>query len=116
MIVFMAFPEKLLHLFAASDAMIRMGVPALRIICVSCIPASVTMIIGYVISGLGNGLVNMTGTAIRQLIVLVPFVYLFGRLGGLDLIWFAFWISELTAVIFAVICLKKAFQKLRQSA
>lgn len=81
----------------------------LRIICVSCIPASVTMIIGYVISGLGNGLVNMIGTALRQLVLLAR---LFGTLGGLDLVWFAFWISEIAAVIFAVVSLKKIMKKI----
>ncbi len=112
MLIFMIFPRQLLLMFSAGEAMIQIGVPALRIICVSCIPASATMIIGYVVSGLGNGLVNMMGTALRQLILLIPLVYLLGTLGGLSVVWFAFWISEIAAVIFAVVCLKRAFKKL----
>lgn len=112
MLIFMIFPRQLLLMFSAGEAMIQIGVPALRIICVSCIPASATMIIGYVVSGLGNGLVNMMGTALRQLILLIPLVYLLGTLGGLSVVWFAFWISEIAAVIFAVACLKRAFKKL----
>ena len=112
MLIFMIFPRQLLLMSSAGEAMIQIGVPALRIICVSCIPASATMIIGYVISGLGNGLVNMIGTALRQLILLVPLAWLFGTLGGLDMVWFAFWISEIAAVIFAVVCLKKTMKKI----
>lgn len=46
--------------------------------------------IGYAVSGLGNGMVNLISTALRQCVVLILLVYLFGRLGGIRMIWFAF--------------------------
>lgn len=109
--IFMIFPEELLYLFSAGDDMIEIGIPALRIIAISFLPASVTMITGYVISGLGNGLVNMTATAVRQLILLVPFVLLLGKMGGVSMVWYAFWISETAAFFLAVVCLKKELKK-----
>ncbi|MGN1202558.1 MAG: MATE family efflux transporter [Eubacterium sp.] len=114
MMIFMILPKQLLGLFSASEAMIKIGVPALRIIAVSIIFIPFSMITGYVISGLGNGMVNMLSTAIRQLILLVPFVLLFGKAGGIGTVWFAFWISEAAAFIFAVICLKKEFKKMSE--
>lgn len=110
-IIFMIFSKQLLMMFSASDEMIKMGVPALRIISASFILAAVTMIIGYLLSGLGNGLVNMTGTALRQIVILIPFVVLLGKFGGLSVVWFAFWISEITAFLFAVISLKKVMKE-----
>lgn len=110
MLIFMIFPVQLLNLFSASDAMITMGVPALRIISVSFLMASVTMITGYVISGLGNGLVNMFTTALRQLILLIPLVLLFGKTGGIGVVWYGFWISETASCIVAVLCLKKVLK------
>lgn len=92
----------------------QMGIPALRIICISFLPASVTMMIGYTVSGLGNGIVNMISTAIRQCIVLIPVVLLFGKLGRIDVIWFAFWISEACALIFAGIQLRKNMERVRK--
>ena len=53
-VIFLAIPHQLLHLFSAGGAMTALGVPALRIIAPSLIPASVTMVIGYTISGLGK--------------------------------------------------------------
>lgn len=112
--VFLALPGPLLDAFSASADMKAMGIPALRIVCFSFLPASVTMMIGYAVSGLGNGMVNLISTALRQCVVLIPLVYLFGRLGGIQMIWFAFWAAELCAVVYATAQLRrrmKAVQK-----
>lgn len=45
---------------------------------------------GYFASGLGNGVVNMIGGALRQLVVLVPCLWLLIRFFGVDYAWFAF--------------------------
>jgi putative MATE family efflux protein len=101
-ILFLAVPQALLGLFSPSEEMMRLGVPALRIIAVTFIPASVTMVLGYSMSGLGNGLVNMIGTGLRQLIIFVPLVYVFAMAFGVEHCWYAIWISEAAAVIYSV--------------
>lgn len=110
-VIFMLFPDLLLTLFSASDVMRSIGIPGLRIISVTFVLASLTMVIGYQISGLGNGMVNMIATAIRQLIVLLPCVLLLGYLGNIHFVWFAFWVSEVCAFIYAYICLKKELSR-----
>lgn len=110
-VVFCAVPELLLSAFAASDEMMELGIPALRIISVTFVFASVTMILGYSMSGLGNGMVNMLGTALRQLVLLVPLIYLLGRLKGIHFVWFAFWISELAAMAYAAAATKKILRQ-----
>lgn len=111
MVVFILCPQILLNLFSASDAMKAIGVPALRIISISFVFASLTMVIGYFVSGLGNGMVNMLATALRQLIILLPCVLLFGYFGGIHMVWFAFWISEVSAFGYAYYSLKKELLK-----
>jgi Na+-driven multidrug efflux pump len=101
-IVFMCFTRQLLGLFSASEAMLAIGIPALRIISATFMLSSVTMVIGYIIAGLGNGTVNMFSAAIRQIIMLLPFVLLIGKVGGIAYVWYAFWISEVCAFAFAV--------------
>ncbi|MGN1030079.1 MAG: MATE family efflux transporter [Butyricicoccaceae bacterium] len=105
-LIFVLFPRQLLCLFTASDAMLKIGVPALRTISVTFVLAAVTMILGYSASGLGNGLMNMVGSALRQLIVLLPFAYLFARFAGVDQIWYAMWISECAAAIYSVLSIR----------
>lgn len=109
--IFCTFPRQLLMLFSASEDMLVMGIPALRIFSITFSCLAVTTIIGFSISGLGNGVVNMLGSAIRQLIVLVPLAYLLGRVGGIEKVWYAMWASELTAMIYSVFSLKREFEK-----
>lgn len=61
--------------------------------------------------GLGNGMVNMVGTCLRQFIPLVPLAFLFGKLGGVGSIWYAMWISEALAVLFAAFSARKIIGK-----
>ena len=97
----------LLGLFSASDEMLAFGVPALRIISVTFLFAVITILCGYFASGLGNGVVNMIGGALRQLVVLVPCLWLLIRTMGIDRAWFAFWVSEVIACAYSLWATKK---------
>jgi putative MATE family efflux protein len=101
-ILFMSIPQVLLGFFSPSEEMMRLGVPALRIIAVTFIPASITLVLGYSMSGLGNGLVNMIGTGLRQLVIFVPLLYVFAKNFGVEHCWYAIWISEAAAVLYSI--------------
>lgn len=101
--VFALFPAQLLSIFNAGDEMLAIGVPALHTICGTFALAAITMILGYTVSGLGNGMVNMLGTALRQVILLVPGMYLLARMGGVGMIWYAFWPAEIIAMVYALL-------------
>lgn len=103
-VIFCLFPGELLSLFDASEGMLQMGIPALRIISAVFLLMGITVTIGYYFSGLGNGVVNMTASLIRQMVLLLPLAYLFSSRLGLDCIWYAFWISELAACAFSIYC------------
>ena len=55
---------------------------------------AVTTILGMCASGLGNGVVNMLGTGLRQVIVLLPCFWLLLKTVGLPVAWSAMWLSE----------------------
>lgn len=110
-VIFMVFPASLLGLFSPGSEMLMIGVPALRIISVTLIMASVTMVLGYSMSGLGNGMVNMFGTALRQLILFVPLAYLFASRFGIGKVWYSMWISEAAALVYAVYASGKEMRK-----
>jgi putative MATE family efflux protein len=109
-VIFMAVPSALLSLFSASSEMLAIGVPALRIISVTYALSAVTMILGYSMSGLGNGVVNMMGTALRQLIIFVPLAYVFASQFGIEKVWYSIWISESIAVLYAILASRKVMQ------
>ncbi len=100
-IIFFIFGQPLLLLFSASQEMLNFGVSALRIISISFIFGAITILCGYFSSGLGNGVINMIGSAIRQLIILIPCLYVFIQTIGISYCWYAFWISEVIACIYS---------------
>ncbi len=98
--VFLAFPRLLLSFFSASAEMMSIGIPGLRIISVTFPLASVSVVLGYCMSGLGNGVIMMIGTLIRQFVLLIPVAYLLLSMFGIQTTWYAFWPAELVAVVF----------------
>lgn len=110
-VVFCLFGSVLLGWFSAGKDMLAMGVPALRIISVSFVPDSVTMITGYFASGLGDGVTNMLGAFLRQFVPLVPCAWLLASAGGIGMVWYAVWISEAAGVIFSIIRFKMLKKK-----
>lgn len=100
--LFFLFGKQLLLLFAASEEMLQLGVPALRIISLTFLPASLTMITGYYRSDLGDGVTNMLSAILRQFLPLVSCAYLLARVTGSSSVWFAFWISEACGPLYAL--------------
>jgi Na+-driven multidrug efflux pump len=71
---------------------------------------------GYFASGLGNGVVNMIGSALRQMVVLVPCLWLLIRTMGIEKAWFAFWVSEVIACAYSLWATKKELRnKVKES-
>ena len=101
-LLFCFLPAGLLGMFSASGEMLALGIPATRIMAMTFLPASVTMISGYMASGLQDGNANMIAACLRQFIPLIPVAWLIGSYAGIGRIWFAFWISELLAMAFAI--------------
>jgi len=110
-ILFMAIPGPLLRLFNASEDMLAIGVPAVRIICVTFALCSVTTILGMCASGLGNGVVNMVGTGIRQVILLLPCFALLLKAVGLPGAWFAMWVAEAAAMFYVLWAMRCEMKK-----
>ena len=109
--LFMFFPVQLLSLFNASQEMLLIGVPAVRIICVTYALTATTTILGLCASGLGSGLVNMTGTGLRQVVILIPCFALLKAILGLQYSWYAMWIAEISAVFYTVWAFRREMEK-----
>lgn len=111
---FLAFeliPQKLLGMFAASEEMIAIGVPALRIIGIHFLFAWFCIISGSVFQALGNGVYSLVVSVARQLVVLLPAAFILAKIGGLGAVWWAFPIAEMMSVIMSAICLTIIYKK-----
>lgn len=111
LLIIQMFPEKLLSLFSASEDMLQIGVPALRIISLSYIFAGFGIVSGSVYQAFGNGVLSLMTSISRQLVVLLPAAYLLSLLGGLNFIWWSYPIAEIVSVILSAIFLKYIHDK-----
>lgn len=98
LLVFEIFPAQLIGMFNATPELLTIGVPALRIICLSFVFAGYCIVTGSVFQALGNGVYSMIVSVARQLCVLLPTAKLLSLSGNVNMIWWAFPIAELMSV------------------
>lgn len=110
--IMQVFPVPLLHLFSASDYMISIGVPALRIISAHFLLAGYSIILSSTFQALGHGFISMFGSIMRQLVVLLPAAFVLSLLGGLNAVWWSFLIAEAVVVVFNTIMIKRLFRQI----
>ncbi len=96
-LVFQIFPAQLFAMFDASETMLAIGVPALRIISLSFVLAGFGIVSGSVFQALGNGVYSLIVSVARQLLVLLPVAFLLSLTGNLNAVWWAFPIAELVS-------------------
>lgn len=99
---FEGIPQILLGMFNASDEMLTIGVPALRIIGIHYLIAWFCIIAGTVFQALGKAVFSMIVSIMRQLFVLVPAAYILASIGGLHAVWWSFPIAEIISLIVSV--------------
>ena len=96
---FEGIPQILLSLFNASDEMLTIGVPALRIIGIHYLIAWFCIVSGTVFQALGKAFFSMIVSIMRQLFVLIPAAYILAKLGGLHVVWWSFPIAEVISLM-----------------
>ena len=84
---------------------------ALRIISISFAFAATTILCGYFASGLGNGIINMVSSAIRQFVLLIPCLILLLKTVGIRYAWYAFWIAEIITCVYSYCSSRKLLKK-----
>lgn len=102
MALFLLIPGPLLKIFDATDTMLTVGVPALRIISLSFCMAGACIALGSSFQALGKSIYSMITSIIRQLVFLVPIAYVLARygasIGNDDLVWWCYPIAEIASL------------------
>ena len=100
--IFEFFPGQVLGLFSASQAMLTIGIPAMRIICLHFLLAGTSIVLSSVFQALGNGLFSLIVSVCRQLFVLLPAAWLLAQTGSVNNVWWAFLIAEIVSVLMSL--------------
>lgn len=110
-VLFMAAPEWLLGLFDASEEMLAIGVPALRIISVSFLPAAIGFILPTMFQAMGQGGYSLIVFLLRQLVITLPAAAILSGPFGLTGIWASFILAESIAAGVALLFYNKLRKK-----
>ena len=100
--IFQVGTAVLLGFFEASDYMLEIGVPALRIISISFLFAGFCIISSSFFQALGHGVLSLIVSLVRQLVVLLPVAWLLSLSGELTLVWWSFPFAELFSVALCI--------------
>ncbi|MBO5136913.1 MAG: MATE family efflux transporter [Spirochaetaceae bacterium] len=110
-LIFELFPEKLFALFNASEQMLLIGIPALKIIAIHFFAASFCVVFMSVFQAMGNGVASLVVSVTRQLVVLLPAAWLLSKTGNITMVWWAFPIAEVFSLVFSSLFLRKIYIK-----
>jgi len=114
--LFMLIPDVLLKFFSASDEMVKIGVPALRVISTSFAFAGTCIALGSVFQALGRGIYSTITSFVRQLVVLIPAAYVLARIGqnigNYDLVWYSYPIAEVFSLATTLICFVRIYKQI----
>lgn len=110
--LFWIIPGVFLGMFSASDKMLSIGIPALRIISIGFPLAGYAIMKGSVFQALGKSIYSMNISIVRQLVVLIPVAFALSRLGILNLVWVAFPIAEAVGIVMSILYSKKIHREM----
>lgn len=124
LIVFQLCPEWLISLFenSSSDAeiagyaeLLKVGTVTLKVISWSFLFSAVNIIVTTGYQSIGYGLTSLIMSLLRQVILILPIAILFGKLWGLDILWWSYPISDILVMVvftpYYIYAYKKAFAK-----
>ena len=110
--LFQFIPDVLLRLFDASDHMLEIGIPALRVISLSFAFAGICIVISSSLQALGHGFLSMMISITRQLIILLPSAYILAKFGCIHAVWWSFNIAEIASLTLSLLFFKHMYNKI----
>lgn len=110
-LVFHLIPDVLLSMFTPTPELIELGAPALRIISLSFIFAAFGIVTSGMFQALGNGIMSLIVSVVRQLVLILPVAYLLSLSGDVNLVWLAYPIAEGFSVIASILFMIRIYKK-----
>ncbi|SMP62861.1 MATE family efflux transporter [Anoxynatronum buryatiense] len=109
--LFRFFPQQLIGLFQPGPEMLAIGSEALTTISLGLFIVGPAIIGATTFQAIGLGLPSLALSFLRQMVLLLPFAWILGRLWGLSAVWYAFPLSEFIALVIMVFWLGRRLQK-----
>ena len=113
LVIMQVFPGQILKIFDATDDMLSMGIPAVRIMSTAFIFAGFSVTCSGMFQAVGKGVYSMIVSMARQLFVLVPAAYILAKAThNVTYVWFAFPIAEIFSMVLSLVLFAYAYRKI----
>lgn len=106
-IIVYTFPSQILHLFAASQKMQVLGISAMRIMALGFLFGGLTTIIATYFQAIERIIASIALQFFRQLIILVPCIWVLEKCFKIQGIWLAFPVAEIITFLISLFLLNK---------
>lgn len=126
LIIFQLCPEWLISLFENSSTeeemagyaeLLKVGTVTLKVISWSFIFAAVNIIVTTGYQSIGYGITSLIMSLLRQVVFILPLAIIFGKVWGLDVLWWSYPLSDILVMVaftpYYFFAVKKAFAKRR---
>ncbi len=115
-VMFLLIPDKLMGIFGSAGdesavALVKMGVTAMRIICLHFPIAAVGIALTASFQALGTGIYSTITSLCRQLVALIPAAYLLSLTGNVDAVWWSFPIAEVVSSVVTLIFFARIYKQ-----
>ncbi|MBU7015036.1 MAG: MATE family efflux transporter [Theionarchaea archaeon] len=112
--IFQFIPSQLVRLFNDNPELVNTGTQALKTISYLYPVVGLTLIASVTFQAFGKAFRSLGITVFRQLVLLLPLAVVFGRVGGLPLIWYAFPVAEVIGFGVAMMWFRKTLQQVER--
>ena len=110
-IVFFTMPEQLFKIFDAKPDMLQIGIPAIRIICLSFPVAGLCITMGSIFQAFSKSFYSLIISVGRQLVVLIPVAWILSKTNNINLVWLAFPIAEIASLALSTYYFTKLYRQ-----
>lgn len=114
-LIFQSFSRQLIIMFNTDPELVRIGIEALKRISIGFLFVGPTIMSASIFQAIGRGTPSLIIGFLRAIVLLLPIMYVLGRLFGLSAVWYAFPIAELLTFLFAFTWIMTVLRKVLHS-
>jgi len=110
-VLYFAFPHLFISIFTREAALVELGARALRIMVVMYPLIGAQIIFSTYFQATGRGLPSLVLSLLREVILFIPFLFLFSALLGLDGVWYSRPFSDILAFLVTFFLIRRELHR-----
>ena len=111
-VVIMLFPSEIIAIFSSDPELIELGKDVIRIFSLLLFIIGLPMSAGFFFQGIGRGLPSLVIASARQVLFLLPCLYILPPIFGLTGLWASFPVADSLSIIMTIVWAAYLFRKL----